>query len=65
MVLAPMIGKLTNCLSLGLAIGGLDFLPGIAGIILACRSLFFTFSIVSLPSTLALSLSLYPTVIDG
>ena len=65
MVLAPVLDKLTQCLSLGLAIGGLGFLPGIAGIVLAHLSLSFTFSLVRLMFTLALALGLYPTVLDG
>ena len=60
--LLPVVYKLTHCLSLGLAIGGLDFLPGIAGIVLAHIDLSFTFSIFRLLSTLALYLGLYPQV---
>ena len=65
MVLAPVAGKLTHCLSLGLAIYGLDFLLSIDSIVLVRISLSFTFSLFCLLSTLDLALGLYPTVLDG
>ena len=64
-VLAPVVGKIAQCLSLGLTIGGLDFLLGIADIILARIYLSFTLSLVRLLSTLALVVGLYCTILDG